>query len=131
MGKGWHADEVRGQLWEADTLLPLWDPRSNMSCLVFLVSGLSHLAGSHVLLFFFFTIYFFIYISNVISFPGFPSKNPLFPSPPPPLLTNPPTPASWLWRSPVLGHIKFAIPRASPPIDGRLVHPLIHMQLET
>jgi hypothetical protein len=25
----------------------------------------------------------------------------------------------------------FARPRASPPIDGRLGHPLLHMQLET
>jgi hypothetical protein len=32
---------------------------------------------------------FFIYNSNVIPFPGFPSKNPLSPSP---LLPNPPTP---------------------------------------
>ena len=34
-------------------------------------------------------------------------KSPLFPS----LLPYPPTPASWPWHSPVLGHIKFAIPR--------------------
>ena len=33
---------------------------------------------------------FFIYISNVIPFPGVPSENPL--SPPVPLLPNPPTP---------------------------------------
>ena len=38
---------------------------------------------------------FFIYISNVICFPGFPSEKPLFPIP---LLTNPPTPASWPWH---------------------------------
>ena len=31
----------------------------------------------------------------------------------------------------VLGHIIFARPRASPPIDGQLSHPLLHMQLET
>ena len=30
-----------------------------------------------------------------------------------------------------LGFIIFARPRASPPIDGRLDHPLLHMQLET
>ena len=35
------------------------------------------------------------------------------------------------WHSPVLGHIIFARPRASPPIDGCLGHPLLHMQLET
>jgi hypothetical protein len=42
---------------------------------------------------------FFIYISNVIPFPGFPSENPLPLSPfPLPLLTNLPTPASWPWH---------------------------------
>jgi hypothetical protein len=51
--------------------------------------------------------------------------------PPSALLPYPPTPASWPWRSPVLGHIKFARPRASLPSDGRLGHLLIHMQLET
>jgi hypothetical protein len=42
---------------------------------------------------------FFIYISNVIPFPGFPSKNPLSL----PHSTNPPSPASWPWHSPILG----------------------------
>jgi hypothetical protein len=58
----------------------------------------------------------------------------LSPKPPIPssaLLPNPPTPASWPWHSPVLGHMIFARPRASPPIDGLLGHPLLHMQLET
>ena len=49
----------------------------------------------------------------------------------PSLLPNPPTPASWPWHSPVLGHIIFARPRASPPIDGQLGHPLLPMELET
>jgi hypothetical protein len=49
----------------------------------------------------------------------------------PALLPNPPTPASWSWHSPVLGHMIFARSRASPPIDGWLGHPLLHMQLET
>ena len=35
------------------------------------------------------------------------------PYPPPALLPNPPTPASWPWHSPVLGHIIFTRPRAS------------------
>ena len=35
------------------------------------------------------------------------------------------------WHSPVLGHMIFTRPRASLPIDGRLGHPLLHMQLET
>jgi hypothetical protein len=52
-------------------------------------------------------------------------------SSPPALLPNPPTPSSWPWRSPVLGHMIFARPRSSPPIDGQLGHPLLHMQLET
>jgi hypothetical protein len=42
-----------------------------------------------------------------------------------------PTPASWAWHSPILGHRTFTGPRASPPIDDRLGHPLLHMQLET
>ena len=53
------------------------------------------------------------------------------PIPSPALLPSPPTPASWPWHSPVLGHMLFARPRASPPIDGQLNHPLLHMQLET
>jgi hypothetical protein len=48
-----------------------------------------------------------------------------------PLHPNLPIPASWPWHSPVLGHIIFARPRASPPIDGLLGHPLLHMLLET
>ena len=31
--------------------------------------------------------------------------------PPPTLLPYPPTPTSWPWHSPVLGHIKFVRPR--------------------
>jgi hypothetical protein len=46
---------------------------------------------------------FFIYISNVIM------KVPYTPSPA--LLPYPPTPTSWPWHSPVLGHMKFARPR--------------------
>ena len=38
-------------------------------------------------------------------------QSPLYP--PPTLLSNPPTPASWPWYSPVLGHIIFVRPRAS------------------
>jgi hypothetical protein len=47
-----------------------------------------------------------------------------------PLLTNPPTPASWPWHSPTLGHRAFIGQRASPPIDDWLGHPLLYMQLE-
>jgi hypothetical protein len=54
-------------------------------------------------------------------------KSPHIPPPTPP----PPTPTSWLWRSPVLRHIKFARPMGLFSNDGRLGHLLIHMQLET
>jgi hypothetical protein len=57
-------------------------------------------------------------------------KPPISP-PPPAMLLNPPTPASWPWHSPVLGHMIFTRPRASPPIDGLLGHPLLHRKLET
>jgi hypothetical protein len=56
-------------------------------------------------------------------------ESPLYP--PPVLLPNPPTPTSWPWYSPLLGHIIFARPRASLPNDSRLGHLLLHMQLET
>jgi hypothetical protein len=72
---------------------------------------------------------FFIYISNVIPFPSFLSKNPPILSPLP-LLSNPPTPASWPWHSLTLGHRTFTGPRASVPIDDWLDDPLLHMQLE-
>jgi hypothetical protein len=68
---------------------------------------------------------FFIYISNDIP------KAPYTLPPPTALLPNPPTPASWSWHSPVLGHTIITMPRASPPIHGRLGHLLLHMQLET
>ena len=48
-----------------------------------------------------------------------------------PLLTNPPTPASWPWHSPTLEHRAFIEQRASPPIDDQLGNPLLHMQLES
>jgi hypothetical protein len=37
---------------------------------------------------------------------------------------------SWPWHSPILGHRAFTGPRASPPIDDQLGHPLLHIQLE-
>jgi hypothetical protein len=65
---------------------------------------------------------FFIYISNAILRVSYPLHA---------LLPNPLTAASWPWHSPVLGHIIFTRPRAYPPIDGQLGHPLLHVQLET
>jgi hypothetical protein len=66
---------------------------------------------------------FFIYISNAIL------KVP-YTFPPAPL-PNPPTSNSWPLHYPVLGHMIFPRQRASPPIDGQLGHPLLHIQLET
>ena len=43
-----------------------------------------------------------------------------------PLLTKPPSPASWPWHYPILGHRTFTGPKASPPIDDQLGHPLLH-----
>jgi hypothetical protein len=59
----------------------------------------------------------------------FPLWKPPIPSPLP-LLTNPPIPASWPWHFSILGHRTFTGPRAPPPIDDWLGHPLLHMQLE-
>ena len=49
---------------------------------------------------------------------------------PPPHASQPTHSHSWSWYSPILGHAIFERPRASPPIDGRLGHPLLHMQIE-
>ena len=77
----------------------------------------SFLFPSAMLLFFQFFIRYFLHLH----FKCYP-ESPLYP--PPALLPNLPTPASWPWHSPVLGHMIFTRPRASPPID-------LHMQLET
>jgi hypothetical protein len=53
-------------------------------------------------------VYLFIYLFIYIHFKCHPESS-LYP--PSTLLPYPPTPASWPWHSPVLGHIKFAIPR--------------------
>jgi hypothetical protein len=74
--------------------------------------------------YFLFFIRYFLYLH----FKCYP-ESPLYPLPT--LLCNPPTPASWPWHSPVLGHMIFARPRASLPIDGLIGHPLIYIQLET
>jgi hypothetical protein len=42
-------------------------------------------------------------------------------------LSNLPTATFWPQHSPTLGHRTFTRPRASPPVDGRLCHPLLHM----
>jgi hypothetical protein len=79
---------------------------------------------------------FFIYISNVILFPGLPPTPPqtLYPIPSSSasvrVFSHPPTPSSLPWHSSKLGHHAFIRPRASPPIDARQGHPLLHMGLE-
>jgi hypothetical protein len=70
---------------------------------------------------------FFIRYFLHLHFKCYP-QSPLYP--PLALLPNQPTPVFWSWHYPVLGHMIFTKPRASPPIDGRLGHPLLHMQLE-
>jgi hypothetical protein len=80
---------------------------------------------------------FWIYISNVILFPGFQPENP-YPIPPsptsmrvfpgPPL--HPPTPNSAHWHSPTMGHQVFIGPRASPLLDAQQYYPLQHRLLE-
>ena len=67
-------------------------------------------------------------MSNAFPFPHLPSKHTPIPSPLP-LLTNPPTPTSWLWHSPTLGHQAFTGPRASPT-DVLQGHRLLYMHLE-
>jgi hypothetical protein len=61
-----------------------------------------------------FNFFIFVFIRYFIHlhFKCYP-ESPLYP---PTLLPNPPTPTSWPWDSPVLGHIKFARPRSSPPL---------------
>ena len=76
----------------------------------------------------FFFIYLLIRYFHYLHFKCYP-KSPLYT--PPALLPNPPTPPSWPWHSPLLGHIIFIRPRASPPNDGRVGHLLLNMQLKT
>jgi hypothetical protein len=83
---------------------------------------------------FFFILFCFCFFIRYFLYLHFKCYPPFLVSPPktPNLLPppNPPTPASWPWHSPTLGHRTFTGPRASPSIDGRLGHPLLHMQQE-
>jgi hypothetical protein len=65
--------------------------------------GQAELKASQLVFFFFFLNYYHVFSS--ITFPMLSQK---FPTPPP--LPYPPIPIFWPWRSPVLGHIKFASP---------------------
>jgi hypothetical protein len=62
------------------------------------------MAGSVYYSFFFNLFIYFYYVFSSITFPMLSQKSPT-PSPP---LPYPPIPIFWPWRSPVLGHIKFA-----------------------
>jgi hypothetical protein len=98
------------QVWQ-QILEWLWDLLLNNSLKRFF-------GGFHIFIRYFLYLHFKLY-----------SQSPLYPLPA--LLPNPPTPTFLSWHSPVLGHMNFAMPRTSPPIDGRLGHPLLHMQLAT
>ena len=63
-------------------------------------------------------------------FPSIPSESTLSPLCLP-LLPNAPTPTSWPWHFPILGHRTFTGTRVSPPFDVWLGCPLLHMQLES
>ena len=97
-----------------------------------LLEELSWHIGSHT--FFFLLDILFIYMSNVILFPGFPLGTP-YPILPLPasmrVLPHPPTHS----RLPALAFpytvaSSLSRPRASPPIDDRQGHPLLRMWLE-
>jgi hypothetical protein len=77
--------------------------------------------------FFFFCIRFFSLFTFQMLYPFlvFPLKVP-YPLLPPP--AHQPTHSHrWSWHSPTLGHRTFTGPRASPPLDYRLGHPLLHI----
>ena len=70
---------------------------------------------------------FFIYISNFIPFPHFPSNSS---HPISPLPAHWPTYSCFPVHSPTLGHLAFIRPRASLLIDVPQSHPLLYMWLE-
>ena len=88
----------------------------------------------YIILFYFLLDIFFIYISNVIPFPGLPSENPFSPPPSPAYMRIPLCPPTHsclpALAFPTLGPWAFTGPRASPPIDASQVHPLLHVKLE-
>jgi hypothetical protein len=88
-----------------------------------------HLPRSYLWTDTFFIRYFLYLHFKCYSLSWFPLRKPTIPSSLP-LLTNTPTPPSWPWHCPTLGHRTFTGPRASPPIDDRLGHPVLHTQWE-
>jgi hypothetical protein len=76
-------------------------------------------------MYFLFCVFFIRYFLH-LHFKCYPQSpytlpRPCFPTHP---LPSPGIPLYW-------GHMIFTRPRASPPVDRRLGHPLLHMQLET
>jgi hypothetical protein len=59
----------------------------------------------------FYHVNFFIRYFLYLHFKCYPKSSLCRLPPPPALLPYPPTPSSWPWCSPVLGHIKFTRPR--------------------
>jgi hypothetical protein len=86
------------------------------------------MALNFTFLFLFFLIRYFLYLHFKFPFLVSPPKIP-YPLPPPPDF-QPTHSHSWSWHSLILGLRNFTGPRASPPIDDRLGHPLLHIQLE-
>jgi hypothetical protein len=80
--------------WDCKLIKPLW------------IANWLFLRKLEIFLFLF--TFFFIRYFLYLHFKCYP-KSSLYP--PPTLFPYPPTPTSWPWRSPVLGHIKFARPR--------------------
>jgi hypothetical protein len=79
---------------------------------------------------------FFIFSYYIFSLFTWQMLSPFLVSPPkilypitPPTALQPTHSHSWSWHSPILEHRTFTGPRASPPIDGQLGHPLWHIQL--
>jgi hypothetical protein len=94
---------------ESPTMPPPWPPiriqrdktvRSHTTILIWLLELLG--TGPRFVCLFVFV--YFLYLH----FKCYPESSLYLP---PALLPNPPTPASWPWCSPVLGHVKFARPR--------------------
>jgi hypothetical protein len=77
--------------------------------------------------FLFFLIRYFLYFTFQMLSPFLVSSLKIRYLSPLPLLPNPPTPTSWPRHFPILGHRTLAGPRASPPVDNWLGHPLLHM----
>jgi hypothetical protein len=88
----------------------------------------------YFILFYFILFYFILFVFSLFTFQ---MSSPFLVSPPkiPYPLPTPPAPQpthshSWSWHSPILEHRAFTGLRASPSINDRLGHPLLHMQIE-